>query len=240
MNVFLRLLAASIPLCLCGPPPASADLGVPEFEAVYKVRVSVASGEMRLNLERRNGALVYHSELEPAGFVGIFKRGMLAETSWFEYGGGEVRPLEYDLADTISENHDARYVFDWKDREISGAYRGEPVEAPLAPRTVDRLLLQIAIMSDLVHGRRVDEYTVFDRARAKPYSIDVAESGTAKTPAGRFDVVQVSYTSDDGSKAIVLQCAPEFHYLPVRIEQREDGEVKSRAELVRYEFDRFR
>ncbi|MBA3563212.1 MAG: DUF3108 domain-containing protein [Gammaproteobacteria bacterium] len=236
MHVFMRILALSMPLQLVVPAVASADLGVPEFEAVYKVRVSVARGEMRLVFERRDGALVYHSELEPTGFVSLFKRGVLAETSRFEYGGGQVRPLEYDLVDTISENRDAHYVFDWAAGEVTGSYRGQPVETGLDGLTVDRLLLQVAIMSDLAHGREVEAYTVFDRAKAKHYSIEVGDAGTAETPAGEFSVVEVSYTSDDGRKAIVLQCAPDLHYLPVRIEQREDGEVKSRAELVEYEF----
>lgn len=216
---------------------ARADLGIPEFEAAYKVRVSVARGEMRLALDRRDGALIYSSELEPSGFVRMFKRGMIAETSRFEYRGGQVRPLEYRLTDTISDNRDAHYLFEWPAGRVTGSSRGEPVEADLSGHTVDRLLLQIAIMSDLMHDRDVRSYTLFDRAKEKRYTIDVGQAGQAETPAGAFDVVDVSYTSEDGSKAIRLKCAPELHYLPVAIEQVEDGEVQSRAELVRYSFD---
>ncbi|MGH8496733.1 MAG: DUF3108 domain-containing protein [Gammaproteobacteria bacterium] len=231
------LYLAGLATVLALPRIALADLGVPEFEAVYKVRVSIARGQMRLDFNRRDGALVYHSELEPMGFVSMFKRGMIAETSRFEYGGGTVRPIEYDLVDTISEGHDAHYKFDWSEDEVTGNYRGQPVEATLEGHAVDRLLLQIAIMSDLAHGRDVDSYTIFDRAKAKRYTIEIGENGSAETPAGEFSVVEVTYTDEDGDKSIVLECAPELHYLPVRIRQREDGEVKSRAELVEYRME---
>ena len=216
--------------------PARADLGVPGFEAVYKVRVSIARGEMRLELDRRDGALVYSSELEPTGFVSMFKRGVLAETSRFEYGGGQVWPLEYRLTDTISDNRDAHYAFEWPAGRVTGTSRGEPVDTRLSGHTVDRLLLQIAIMSDLMHERAVRSYTLFDRGREKRYTIDVGGTAQAKSPAGDFDVVDVSYTSEDGSKVIRLECAPELGFLPVTIHQVEDGEVKSRAELIRYTF----
>jgi hypothetical protein len=216
--------------------PARADLGVPEFEAVYKVRVSIARGEMRLELDRRDGTLVYSSELEPTGFVSMFKRGVIAETSHFEYSGGQVRPLEYRLTDTISDNRDAHYQFEWPAGRVTGTSRGEHVDTQLPGHAVDRLLLQIAIMSDLMHDREVQTYTLFDRGREKRYTIDVGSTGQAKTPAGAFDVVDVSYTSEDGSKVIRLKCAPELSYLPVTIEQVEDGEIQSRAELVRYTF----
>jgi len=232
--LFVSLTAAVL---LAAPArPALADLGIPEFEAVYKVRVSIARGEMRLKLDRRDGVSVYSSELEPSGFVSMFKRGVIAESSRFEYGGGQVRPLEYRLTDTISENRDAHYVFEWPAGRVTGWSRGEPVAAELSGHTVDRLLLQIAIMSDLMHDRDVRQYTLFDRAREKHYTIDVGDRGRARTPAGDFEVVDVSYTSEDGTKAILLKCAPQLHYLPVTIHQVEDGEVKSRAELVRYTF----
>lgn len=203
-----------------------------EFEAVYKVRASIASGDLSMSLTRgADGTYLFRTITRPKGLVRIFARGEIDESSTLRLSDGAVVPLDYTLRDTISDDHDADLRFDWVEGVVAGVDRNEDVRGDLQPGMLNRAALYLAIMHDLKSGRLPAEYILFDRGRAKAYQLENLGSEMIEVPFGRFEAVKLVRNADDSSRSMYLWCAPELDFLPVRIELWKDDKRVSRADL---------
>lgn len=203
-----------------------------EFEAAYKVRASIASGELSMSLSTADGgAYLFRTVTRPRGLVRMFARGEIDERSSLEIKGGMVVPLDYIVRDTISKNHDADVRFDWEDGTVEGEERGEQVSGETQPGLLNRAALYVAIMRDLQLDQLPDEYVLFDRGRVKAYQLENLGSEVVEVPYGRFEAVKLVRDAEDSSRSMYLWCAPELDYLPVRIELYKDDKRVSRADL---------
>lgn len=230
-----KILLLTIGLLLAGHVTAGADnppAKAVEFEAVYKVRASVASGEMFMSLTAdSDGGFLFRTLTRPRGLVRMFARGEIDEQSRILITDESVVPLDYTLRDTISKDHDADLRFDWDGGIVVGLERGEEVSGELEPGMLNRAALYVAIMRDLQSERLPDEYVLFDRGRAKAYQLEKLGSEVIEVPFGEFEAVKLARNADDSRRIMYLWCAPALDYLPIRIELYKDDKRVSRAEL---------
>jgi len=205
---------------------------VPPFDATYAMRMGVARGETRMSMrEDGNGVFLFESEIEPKGFVKVFARGKVTETSHFVYDDAGVRPIDYVRLDTFKDKN-TNIQFDWDTGIVTSTYKDETREETLAPGILDRQLLLFAFMHDLVNDIDRMSYTVVDRkGRLKTYAVARLGEEEIDTPAGRFQTIKFEHRTPDSTRITTLWCAPDLHFLPARIEQRRDDKKPSRAEL---------
>lgn len=204
----------------------------PEFEAVYNVRASVASGEMSMSLTADNdGSFLFRTITRPRGFVRMFARGEIDESSKMLITDKSVVPLDYTLRDTISDDHDADVQFNWGNGTVVGVERNQDVSGELQSGMLNRAALYVAIMRDLQLGNLPDEYVLFDRGQTKAYQLENLGTEFVKVPYGSFEAVKLVRNADDSRRSMYLWCAPELDYLPVRIELYKDDKRVSRADL---------
>lgn len=222
MLAFLALVTAST---AAGLEP------LPEFEATYEVRYGLLSGTMLLRLTRSGDRYVYETSLQAKGLAGLFARGSIRETTTLIVDGKLIRPVDYERTDTIANPpRTARYTFEG-DR-VTGVYKGEPVDLPMPPGGQNRISVHIAVMHALRHGARIAETTIFDRSRWKKYRFELIPGQVVKTASGRFDTVEVRYSSPGDEKGSSVYFAPSLEFLPVMFVYSENGKAKSRAQLV--------
>lgn len=203
-----------------------------EFEAAYKVRASVASGELSMSLQAADdGAYLFRTLTRPRGLVRVFARGEIDERSTIVYRDESVVPLDYNLTDTISDDHDASLSFDWARGTVVGVERGAEVEAELSPGVLNRAALYVALMQDLKNDRLPDRYVLFDRGRIKSYELSRQGTETVDVPYGRFETVKLVREAENSRRSMHLWCAPSLDYLPVRIDLYKGDKRVSRAEL---------
>jgi hypothetical protein len=107
----------------------------------------------------------------------------------------------------------------------------------MLPGGHNRISAHIAVMMALRAGVDLPGFAIFDRARWREFDFEVIPDRVAKTKSGTFDTVEVRYSSNDSDKSSSLFFAPSLSYLPVVIEYREGGKVKSRAQLTDYRID---
>ncbi len=214
---------------------AAADkAGAPltEFEAVYKVRASVASGELSMSLTAdADGGFMFRTLLSPRGFVRMFARGEIDESSRVIIRDDSVVPLDYTLRDTISKDHDADYRFNWGNGTVVGTDRGEAVSSELQPGLLNRAALYVAIMRDLTRARLPEQYLLFDDGQVKTYLLENQGTDIIEVPYGRFDAVRLVGNAEGSRRSMYLWCAPDLDFLPIRIELYKDDKRVSRAEL---------
>lgn len=222
----------ALALCLLTPFALAADRGPVEFEAAYKVRASIASGDLSMALTTANdGAYLFRTLTRPRGLVRVFARGEIEESSRLIWQDNSVVPLDYTLTDTISKNHDAEVNFDWAKGSVVGVERGEQVSGELVPGMLNRAALYVALMQDLKQDRLPEEYVLFDRGRVKTYQVENLGVEAVEVPFGSFQAVKLVRDSDDSRRSMYLWCAPELDFLPVRIDLYKEDKRVSRAEL---------
>lgn len=203
-----------------------------EFEAVYNVRASVASGELSMSLSAdADGGFLFRTITRPRGFVRMFARGEIDERSRVLFTDNSVVPLDYTLRDTISKDRDADVRFDWDNGVVVGAERGNEVSGKLQAGMLNRAALYVAIMRDLQRNHLPDEYVLFDRGATKAYQLENLGSEVVEVPYGSFNAVKLVRNADDSRRSMYLWCAPELDFLPVRIELYKDDKRVSRADL---------
>lgn len=212
-------------------PATSVAERVPEFDATYAIRYGVLRGEMTLKLEHRDGGYLYETSLRPRGLISWFRRGSIVERVNLVETGGTIRPLDYARTDTIADPaRNSQYQFG-QDR-VTGVYKTQQIDVPMREGGHNRISVHIALMNALQSGAAFDSVPVFDRGRWKDYQFDVVHNQLIDTPSGRFDTIEVRYSSPDSDKSWSIHFAEDLDYLPVALIYREGRKTKSRAELA--------
>jgi hypothetical protein len=210
---------------------------VPLFSATYKVHYGILHGEMTLELRRADGVdYVYETSLTPRGIVTIFKRGSIIETTTLQIEDGLLTPLDYRSVDTIADpTRNTVYRFDDPPGRVTGTYKERDVDEPMQPNGHNRISAHVAVMLAMNTGGEMTSIPVFDRARWRDFAFETYPARTVETPLGEFESVEIRYSSDTKDKSWSLYCAEALDYAPVMIVFREDDDIKSTAELARYE-----
>lgn len=210
---------------------------VPLFSAVYKVSYSVLRGEMTLELSRNDDSTyTYETSLTPRGIVSIFKQGSIVETTTVRIADGNIEPIDYLSTDTIANpTRNTVYRFDDPPGRVTGVYKEKTVDEPMRSNGHNRISAHVAVMLAMNTGATMTAISVFDRARWRDFEFEVIPGQVIKTKLGKFETVEMRYSSDDKDRSWSLLCAQALDYAPVMIVYREDGDVKSKAQLVEYE-----
>ena len=216
--------------------PAVAE-PVPLFSATYKVHYGILHGEMTLELRRAGGVdYVYETSLTPRGFVTVFKRGSIVETTTLAIEDGVLTPRDYRSTDTIANpTRNTVYRFDDPPGRVTGTYKERQVDEPMQPNGHNRISAHVAVMLAMNTGSEMTAIPVFDRARWRDFAFETFPAQTVKTPLGEFESVEIRYSSDTKDKSWSLYCAEALDFAPVMIVYREDDDIKSTAQLVEYE-----
>ena len=210
---------------------------VPLFSATYKVSYGILHGEMTLELRRQNDAgYIYETSLTPRGFVTLFRRGSIVETTSLEIDEGILRPVDYHSTDTIAKpTRNTEYLLDTPPGRVTGVYKENAVDEPLRPNGHNRISAHVAVMLAMNTGAGMTSIPVFDRARWRDFEFEVIPGEVVSTPLGEFETVEIRYSSKHKNKSWSLHCAEALDYAPVMIVYREDDDIKSTARLVEYE-----
>jgi hypothetical protein len=233
MRHICLLLSAALLGILPAAAFADSTSQLAPFEARYKVRMSGLSGSMTMSLTHTDEGYQARSFLKPKGLASVFARGELVETATFDITDERVRPLAYALRDTIARNDESgSLTFDWSAGTAAGDSDGKALSYDIDELTVDRLSLQYALMLDLINGRSAPAYTMLDGDRRKSLTISQSGDQVIEVPLGKYEVREVRHQNQGSSRRVVLYCAKDLGYLPVRIEQYKNDDLRVRAELV--------
>jgi hypothetical protein len=77
-------------------------------------------------------------------------------------------------------------------------------------------------MHDLKMGHTPTSYTVVDGAKIKTYQLIYLGEEIVDTPIGKFNTMKFSRQRPGKKKTITLWCAEDLHYLPIKVESKDD------------------
>ena len=234
-----RLVAAASILLLSTPAHTVPDGPIPSFSAAYNVRYGLLRGTMTFELKENDSAYSYETSLRPTGLVSWFKHGVISERTTLLNIDGTVQPLNYFSKDTIANPiRETTYTFDRQSGRVTGKYKSELIDAPLRDGGHNRISVHIALMLALRSGTEIADFSVFDRGRWKNYQFDVIGDQRVETPLGKFNTVEIRYSSPGDDRSWSLHFAPALEYHPVMLVYRKGDKVKSRAQLTDYRVDK--
>jgi hypothetical protein len=226
---------AAEPVVVDAEAPA-VDYPFVPHTAEYKVRISIASGKLKTSFSESDGEYHADSVIIGTGLARLISKGEIREASWFSQDQGLLYSRKYESSNTFAKNHKAiDMTFVWDEHNVFGVENGREFSFDLNGETFDRVSMQYGLMRDLANGQLKSEYVLQDGDTTKYIAVSNLGEKEIKVPFGKFTAVGVQHQSENSNKQTILWCAEELGYLPVLIEQYEDGKVNVRARLRKYE-----
>ena len=221
----VRWLALVILLLSCVTTSLPAGT-VPDFDATYRIkRAGLTLGSTRLSFQSTpNGRYTYNSTSGVGGFLSWLSKEHVRESSRGRLNAGDIRPDEYRFHRTGDRGNRVVWVsFDWQNGKAINTVDGKAWQMDIQPETLDKLIVQVAIMQQLQAGPSDLEFSIADGGKPKRYSIFMRGEETVAVPAGEFDTVRIEQKAENTQRKTILWAAPKLDYLPVKIMREESS-----------------
>jgi hypothetical protein len=228
------LLGAGWLLACCLELPALQAAPLPSFTATFQIMrdsLRLGTNEVALTVEE-NGDYRYESHTWPSGWISWLLKEDLRELSRGIMNHEGIHPLFYRyMRSGRRTTRTAELTFDWKTSTVVNNVDDSRWEMTIPAGTLDKLATQLGIMLELQNGASEKTFAVADGGKLKQYAFQAIGTETVELPAGSFETVKLHRVGDSTQKLTYIWCAPELHYLPVRILQRNEDQSEYRREL---------
>jgi hypothetical protein len=226
----LLLPVATLAATMLAAPTSTAQPLIAEYRASYEVR---HDGRRAADVEfsvaaTGDGEYLYRSVTEARGLLKLIAPKPATETSRVRLAGNELRSLHFDYVDGSRKGEDSFSIaFDERAGEIR-VTRGDGAQSlPLESDLLDRGSLQIAVMRDLAACRLPGPYRWVDEDGIRTYRYERLEDQVAETGAGEFETIRLRQLREGSSRESILWLAPSQSFVPVIVEQSDDGEIET-------------
>lgn len=224
-------LAATLVAALACLAAAAAADDVTPYRAAYEVEYkgrNIGRSEQSVAFDAATGTYTFASRTTVRGLLRLANPNPAIEESSFTIAGNLLQPRTYRYEDGSRSGEDnLELTFDWE-RNVAVARdaRGQR-EVTLAPGTLDRGSLQVQLMRDLAANRTPSRYALADADAVTSYEYGANGTEQVRTALGTLETAVYVQRRAGSSRETWLWLAPSLGYLPVRIEQRRDGETRT-------------
>ena len=218
---------------------ARATAGLRAHAIVYRgTFMGIGAGTLELTLRpgATPGSWVYETRPNPSFLASFAINPKSRERSSFELDAeGRVAPLGYRLDDGTSAHKDNVELAYLRSRgRITGSSRGAAVDLPLEPGTQDVMSIRLATPVDLLAGREPADYPMVDGSELKHFVYRRVGPQRIRTALGELDTIVFTSErkgADARDRTWRYWFAPSLGWLPVRIEQRQEGRTRLEFEV---------
>ena len=223
-------------LAACGAAFAGGN-ALPEplstFSATYRLtNGSIRLGTTNISLQPHAAGWRYRSVTEADGLVGLFVSGQAVDSTLLERHGDRLRPTAYRHTEPDDEDN-VRVDFDWTAGRARIRDNAGQRTLDLADDTVDGFSATLTLIRALAQGReRIRIPTIDDQGERETLMFRAAGRERIEVPYGTYDAVRVDRVREDKDRATITWLAPALDWVALRIDQREDGELAGRLELL--------
>ena len=221
------------------PVAAGAEDPYPEFVANYLVRVNgIKVGKATFSLQREGAdEYLYQQHTTSSGVAALLGFNAPTRSSRWRYVDGEIQPLEYRSKRKNGDDDDnAHLFFDWKTMRVTNRGAGEQWDIELPEGTLDKLIMQLAMLFDLREGKTKLNYAVATDAHIKHYRFEVTGRDTIELPFGNYDAIRAERKDDKKDRSLVWG-APELNYFPIRFLKQKKAGLEVEILLQKLDFN---
>ena len=223
--------AALAPAWAVEPVPATPALR--PYDASYAFYAyGMNAGTSDMSLRRAEGdEWIFVARNNPRGLFRLSSTASLTLTSRMKVGDAGVQPLLFTAAQPDGSDQRAEVHFDWTAQRATGTVDGQRIDMALKPGVQDDQSVQVALISALLAGHTPAGIALFDKNGIRDYDYARVGEETLRTPMG--DVPTVIYESHKANspRRTRFWCAPQYGYVPMRAQQKRDGDVQWTTEI---------
>ena len=198
----------------------------PEFTAVYDGRLNgVPMAEASISLRRLdNGDYVYRRKSESIGIASLFGKKVSTEISRWRFTDNWIQVLEFRSSREDGDADDNLHlIFNWETALVKNISIADPWQTKMPAGTLDKLVMQLALLFELRDGRTEFQYPVAHEGRIKQYRFKQTGKEKLKLPMGEYDTLIVERLKEDRDTTRMWS-VPELNYFPVRyLQQKKSG-----------------
>jgi hypothetical protein len=234
----LKLLAVPLMLVFLSPASATDSQPYPEFTAVYDARINgIPIAETSFSLRKLdNGDYVYERKSTSVGVASLFGKKVSTATSRWRFTNNWIQVLEYQSSDEDGDADDNLHlVFNWKTAHVKNVSTADPWQTKVPEGTLDKLVMQLALLFELRDGITEFQYPVAHEGRIKRYRFKQTGKEKIELPMGEYDTLIVERLDDDRDKTRIWS-VPELNYLPVRFLKQKKSGVEMELSLREVKF----
>jgi Protein of unknown function (DUF3108) len=204
---------------------------VATYRAVYEVEYKgkpLGTSEFSVSHDAARDVYVFESRTIAKGMLKLVSPNPVIEHSEFRVVNGALEPLEFRYEDGSRKGEDNFTIaFDWQSKVATTNGENGRREVALTAGVLDRGALQVALMRDLAARGQPGSYSVADDDGVQAYEYVPSGEESIATGIGNLRALKLTQQREGSSRMTLLWAAPELGHLPVRIEQRRDGEVQT-------------
>jgi hypothetical protein len=189
------------------------------YQVEYKGK-NAGLAEFSLAYDAAQDVYTFRSYLKVKGLLRLIAPNPAIEQSIFVVHDGRIQPREFRYEDgTRKGGNNFQGRFDWDAQRV--VLEGEQrVELDVAPGTLDRGSLQVALMRDMAAQATLGPYVLADEDSLKTYEVTLVGEERMATPVGELEVLRYRQQRVGSSSSTSLWVAPSLRYLPVRMERQ--------------------
>lgn len=235
---YLQLLVGTLMLTFLSPAAAIDGQPYPEFTAVYDAHVNgVPMAEVSFSLHRLdNGDYVYQRKSTSVGIASLFGRKVSTASSRWRFTGNRIQALEYRSSEEGGDADDNQHlIFNWKTFYVENVSSVDPWQTSMPKGTLDKLLMQMALVLELRDGSTEFRFPVAHQGRIKQYRFKQTGRERIELPMGNYDTLIVERLDDDRDKTRIWSVA-ELNYFPVRYLKHKQSGIKLELSLRQVKF----
>jgi hypothetical protein len=215
---------------------AAADATIPTYSAVYQVEYKgkdLGTSEFQVTYDAASDTYEFTSRTMAKGLLKLASPNPVIERSHFRVVEGRIRPIEFWYEDGSRKGEDNRHVeFDWERRVAIVSGEGARREVALDDRSLDRGSMQVALMRDMMVLQHPGDYRLAGEDEGQGYVFTSNGTETTATGIGAIQTLSFTQQREGSSRSTWLWFAPSLSFLPVRIEQRKEGETQTAFKLA--------
>jgi len=211
----------------------------PSFVARYNASANGLSiGTVQVSLTRvGTDEYLYEQKSVTSGIAALFGRENATESSRWRFHNNTIQVIEYRSRHKGGDDDEnAHLVFDWENRRVKNIGAGEHWEIAIPEGSIDRLVMQLAMLFDLRNGNTVFKYRIPRQGRIKSYDFELVGEDSIELDSRTYRTLKVERTNDDRDKSWVWS-APDLDYFPVRFLKHKKSGVKITLVLKQLKFN---
>lgn len=234
-SVHLYMLIGLAIISIWSFPTHAQTFNFTPFSAKYSVKKSgISLGEAHFTLKQLDDhRWEYASYIKPKGMASWITSQRVRESSIVYVMGSDILPLSYSYQRTGGTEENAQINFNWVTKQASVTLNGKTKRHTLTGNEQDHYSLVLNLMRMAAMGTPSKKMTVINKD-TKQYTYTLKGQEQVKTKVQTFNTTKITQT-DTGSRQLHYWLSPEVNFMPVKIEQYQQGKKKFALILTSYE-----
>lgn len=197
-------------------PSFSAARAVNDFSASYAVyKNNFFLGNTKRTLTTNKNMLNFSAVTKTAGIAAWFFDITILETSKLVLKENSLNIYSYKYDEKNKDKHVIHQLHIDDSKQLYNSFTKK--QYPITQDLHDGLGFSIAMMHDLIKGKRDFKYTIAEKNKLKKYHIKYVGEEKLPTDKGYLQTIKIEHTNPVTKNRFTFWCADSMGFLPVRI-----------------------